>query len=115
MRIPRSPRTSVRGECHKSIGAGVKQRYEITSQHPDPVNPQHEDQVFLNADGYPITHEAAEKVFQRVKKAVGVAKFHPHACRHTFSVRYLMDDGDAFSLQKILGILLWKWPAGMLT
>jgi integrase/recombinase XerD len=75
----------------------------ITLQRPDPVNPQDEDQVFLNADGYPMTREAVEKVFQRVKKAAGVAKFHPHACRHTFSVRYLMNGGDAFSLQKILG------------
>jgi integrase/recombinase XerD len=75
----------------------------VTLQRPDPVNPQDEDQVFLNADGYPMTREAVEKVFQRVKKAAGVAKFHPHACRHTFSVRYLMNGGDAFSLQKILG------------
>jgi site-specific recombinase XerD len=75
----------------------------VAIQRPDPVNPQHEDQVFLNADGYPITHDAVEKVFQRVKKAAGVPNFHPHACRHTFSVRYLMNGGDAFSLQKILG------------
>jgi site-specific recombinase XerD len=75
----------------------------VTIQRPDPLNPQHEDQVFLNADGYPITRGAVEKVFQRVKKAAGVPKFHPHACRHTFSVRYLMNGGDAFSLQKILG------------
>jgi len=75
----------------------------ITRQRPEAVNPQHEDQMFLNADGYPITHDAVEKIFQRVKKVAGVSKFHPHACRHTFSVRYLMNGGDAFSLQKILG------------
>ena len=75
----------------------------VTIQRPEPVNPQHEDQVFLNADGYSITYDAVEKVFQRVKKVAGVAKFHPHAWRHTFSVRILMNGGDAFSLQKILG------------
>jgi integrase/recombinase XerD len=75
----------------------------VTIQRPDPVNPQHEDIVFLNADGFPITHDAVEKVFLRVKRAADVPKFHPHVCRHTFSVRYLMNGGDAFSLQKILG------------
>jgi integrase/recombinase XerD len=59
--------------------------------------------VFFNADGYPITHGTVEKMFQRIRKVAGVAKFHPHACRHTFSVRYLMNGGDAFSLQRILG------------
>ncbi len=38
-----------------------------------------------------------------MKKETGVPKFHPHTCRHTFSVRYLIHGGDAFSLQKILG------------
>jgi integrase/recombinase XerD len=44
-----------------------------------------------------------EKMFQWVKKASEVDNLHPHACRHTFSVRYLVNGGDAFSLQKILG------------
>ncbi len=75
----------------------------ITKERSEPINPQDEDRLFLNADGYPITHDAVEKLFQRVKKAAEVDKLHPHACRHTFSVRYLINGGDAFSLQKILG------------
>jgi site-specific recombinase XerD len=75
----------------------------ITKERTDPVNPQNEDVVFLNADGYPVTHDAVEKLFQRVKKKAEVEKLHPHACRYTFSVRYLVNGGDAFSLQKILG------------
>jgi site-specific recombinase XerD len=75
----------------------------VTMQRSEPVNPKHEDLAFINADGYPITHDSVEKVFQRVRKAADVPKFHPHVCRHTFSVRYLMNGGDAFSLQKILG------------
>lgn len=75
----------------------------LAKERPDPVNPQDEDQVYLTADQYPITHEAVEKLFQRLKKIADVPKLHPHACRHTFSVRYLVNGGDAFSLQKILG------------
>lgn len=75
----------------------------LTKERLEPVSPQDEDQVYLTADQYPITHEAVEKLFQRLKKVAEVPKLHPHACRHTFSVRYLVNGGDAFSLQKILG------------
>lgn len=75
----------------------------MTKERPDPLNPQDEDMVYLNADGYPITNGAVEKIFQRIRKKVGIPRLHPHLCRHTFSVRYLTNGGDAFSLQKILG------------
>ena len=75
----------------------------LTKERPDPVNPLDADRVYLTSDGYPLTHDAVEKLFQRVKKTAGIEKFHPHVCRHTFSVRYLVNGGDAFSLQKILG------------
>jgi len=61
------------------------------------------DYLFISADGHQITHTAVAKVFQRVKEQAGVPKLHPHVCQHTFSVRYLVNGGDAFSLQKILG------------
>jgi site-specific recombinase XerD len=70
---------------------------------PDLANPQDEDCAFLTADGFPITHTAIEKMFQRIKTLAGVPELHPHTCRHTFSVRYLVHGGDAFSLQRILG------------
>jgi site-specific recombinase XerD len=75
----------------------------LSIERPNPVNNQDDDQVFLTADGFALTHDAVEKVFQRIKKKVGLHKLHPHICRHTFSVRYLVNGGDAFSLQKILG------------
>jgi site-specific recombinase XerD len=75
----------------------------IRKARPDPANQQDDDFVFLTADGFPITHTAVEKMFQRVKKVAAVPELHPHTCRHTFSVRYLVHGGDAFSLQRILG------------
>jgi len=75
----------------------------LTKERPDPENPRDADCVYLNADRHPISPEVVEKVFQRVKKAAGLAHFYPHICRHTFSVRYLINGGDVFSLQKILG------------
>ena len=67
------------------------------------ANPSDEDQLFLNEDQNPVTCNVVEKVLQRIKKAANVPKLHPHICRHTFSVRFLMNGGDVFSLQKILG------------
>jgi site-specific recombinase XerD len=75
----------------------------LTKERPDPENPRDADCVYLNADRHPISPEVVEKVFQRVKKAAGLQHFYPHICRHTFSVRYLINGGDVFSLQKILG------------
>jgi site-specific recombinase XerD len=75
----------------------------LSKERPDPANPQDEECIYLTVDGFPITHGAVEKMFQRVKKLTGLPKLHPHACRHTFSVRYLVNGGDAFSLQRILG------------
>jgi integrase/recombinase XerD len=75
----------------------------LAKERPDPASPQDEDSLYLSVDGFPITHGAVEKMFQRVKKIAEVPNLHPHTCRHTFSVRYLVNGGDAFSLQKILG------------
>jgi site-specific recombinase XerD len=75
----------------------------LSNERPEPINPHDEDKVYLNVDGYPISHGAVEKIFQRIKKEAELPNFHPHICRHTFSVRYLANGGDAFSLQKILG------------
>jgi len=75
----------------------------ITRERGEAANPKDEDRLFLNADRNPVTPNVVEKVLQRIKKAAKVPKLHPHICRHTFSVRYLVNGGDVFSLQKILG------------
>jgi site-specific recombinase XerD len=75
----------------------------LTRVRPETENKLNSDRVFLNSQGHPITQEVVEKVFQRVRAAAGVPHLHPHVCRHTFAVRYLINGGDVFSLQKILG------------
>ena len=75
----------------------------MTRERGEAANPRDEDILFLNVDRNPVTANVVEKVLQRVKVAAKVPKLHPHICRHTFSVRYLVNGGDVFSLQKILG------------
>jgi site-specific recombinase XerD len=96
-----------KGSKERKVPVGLQAKKALlqylSQERPDPGNPQDDDFVFLSTDGYPITKDAVEKVFQRVKGKAGVNKLHPHICRHTFAVRYLTNGGDAFSLQKILG------------
>ncbi len=42
-------------------------------------------------------------IFSRLAKKSGVARLHAHLCRHTFATRFLINGGDVFTLQQILG------------
>ncbi len=42
-------------------------------------------------------------VLNRIGKNADVAKCHAHRFRHTFAINYLMNGGDGFSLQRLLG------------
>ncbi len=58
---------------------------------------------FLNLDGRPMSSSGVTSLFVRLAKSSGVPRLHPHLCRHTFATRYLINGGDVFSLQQILG------------
>ena len=44
-----------------------------------------------------------EKIVHRLAYKANLPRLHPHLFRHSFAVRYLVNDGDVFTLQKILG------------
>jgi len=69
---------------------------------PQPINPS-EDRLFLTVAGEPISKDSVEKVIQRLARRAQIPRLHPHLLRHTFAVRYLVNGGDVFMLQKILG------------
>ena len=58
---------------------------------------------FLTLDGYPMTYNALRLIMNRLAKRSGVERLHAHLLRHTFAVNYLVNGGDVFSLQQILG------------
>jgi len=72
-------------------------RYRPKPLHPGIVN------VFLSVLGKPLTENGIKLIFSRLAKKSGVARLHAHLCRHTFATRFLINGGDVFTLQQILG------------
>ena len=58
---------------------------------------------FLTLDGYPMTYNALRLIMNRLVVRSGIGRLHAHLFRHTFSVNYLVNGGDVFTLQQILG------------
>jgi site-specific recombinase XerD len=69
---------------------------------PETINPTIKN-LFLTLDGRPLTKNSVKMIFQRMAVKSGVKRLHPHLCRHTFATNYLINGGDVFSLQQILG------------
>ena len=61
------------------------------------------DNVFLSIHGDPLTENSIKLMFARLAQRSGVQRLHAHLCRHTFATRFLINGGDVFTLQQILG------------
>ena len=63
------------------------------------------DHVFLARDGRPLTPVAIQHALRRLGGRAGLdgVRTNPHTFRHTFAKLYLLNGGDLFSLQRILG------------
>jgi integrase/recombinase XerC len=59
--------------------------------------------LFLGRRG-PLDARGIQQVVRRLKTRIGVVgRLSPHSLRHTFARSYLVNGGDVFSLQRILG------------
>jgi integrase/recombinase XerD len=62
------------------------------------------DPVFRSRGGGPLGWRGVQQVFNRLKARAGIpGRCSPHTLRNTFARSYLVNGGDAFSLQRILG------------
>jgi integrase/recombinase XerD len=66
----------------------------------DGVKPR--DALFCNEYGEKFTRNGLYKAIASYNKSRGVEKTSLHLFRHTFAKKWIMDGGDAFSLQKVL-------------
>ena len=61
------------------------------------------DPVFASRRGYALTKDGLGQLIRRIGKRAGVANAYTHRFRHTFAITYLRNNGDIFTLQRILG------------
>ena len=60
--------------------------------------------IFRSRGGGVLGARGVQQVFKRLKTRAGVpGRCSPHTLRHTFARAYLVNGGDAFSLQRMLG------------
>ena len=84
-----------------SVAQKSLQRYMFHFR-PEPYY-EEQDLFFLTLEGKLLSINAVHLMFTRLGKKSGVKRFHAHLCRHTFATKYLINGGDVFSLQQILG------------
>ncbi len=97
----------------KVIGKGKKERsvfmsasvfkalYKYKSQQRPQVTSKY---FFVHEDGRPLTRFYFEHRMQVYVKKAGMAKTcTPHTLRYSFSIQFLRNGGDTFTLQEILG------------
>jgi integrase/recombinase XerD len=66
-------------------------------------NPEPEEPLLLSRHGHPMSINSIRLLLADMGKRAGVANVHPHRFRHTFAIEFLRNEGDVFSLQRILG------------
>jgi site-specific recombinase XerD len=83
------------------VGTAARQalvRY-LRERGVDPNGP-----IFRSRRGGPLGARGIQQLFRRLKLRAGLpGRCSPHTLRHTFARAYLVNGGDAFSLQRILG------------
>jgi len=59
--------------------------------------------LFATSDGSHLSRSWVRKIVSRIGDRAGVKGVYPHLLRHFFAIQYLRNNGDMFTLQRILG------------
>jgi integrase/recombinase XerD len=66
-------------------------------------NPESGEPLVVTRNGQPMNRNSIRLLLVDMGKRAGVTNVHPHRFRHTFAIEFLRNDGDVFSLQRLLG------------
>ena len=63
------------------------------------------DTLFVTIDGRPMQTRTIKEILQGYGKKAGIegVRISPHTLRHTFAKMYILNGGNPYSLQEILG------------
>lgn len=59
--------------------------------------------LLLCRGGRPLTPDTIKNLFNRLKKATGIKRLHPHLLRHTFATSFIYYGGQAYDLMFFMG------------
>ena len=76
----------------------------LSTVRPDPESSQ-VSRFFLSRQGLPLRPRGVQSMISRAGRRANISgvRCSPHTFRHTFATQYLLNGGDVFSLQRILG------------
>ena len=76
----------------------------VNCYRPQPITDK-VTRLFLSECGVPLAKSGIQQMLRRYGKEAGITgvRCSPHTFRHTFAKNYLLNGGDIFSLQRILG------------
>ncbi len=60
-------------------------------------------EFFQSLDGEALTFGGAQTILKHARDRAGVKRLHWHLLRHTFATHYLLNNGNVFELQELLG------------
>jgi len=99
---------SGKGNRERTVPFGIQVRRALwryaRDYRPHPASPK-EKHLFLLESGFPLRPRSVQSIITRIGKRAGITgvRSSPHTLRHTFAKMYLLEGGDIFSLQQILG------------
>ncbi len=93
-----------KGAKERLVPVGTSSRRAIGRYLAQRGRGEPDESVFLAEVGTGLTFHGIQQILKRLKASAGLERrCSPHTFRHTFAHNYLVNGGDVFTLQRILG------------
>jgi site-specific recombinase XerD len=93
-----------KGAKERLVPVGTSSRRAIGRYLSQRGRGEPDESVFLAEAGTGLTFHGIQQILKRLKASAGLERrCSPHTFRHTFAHNYLVNGGDVFTLQRILG------------